>query len=363
MEKTTPKEPVKELDILNEDLENYFANTIIPQLYVDGNLILRKFTPPAMKQFMLTHADINKNIQDVTDNIRYPTLIENINEVIATGEILEKEVQTTDKRWFQMNILPYIIRRENRTNGVIITFVDITKRIAILNELEKLNAEHDTLLYTLSHDIKQPLSTIVLLADQLMEAYDNKDTEQFTTWIEMLTRASNNMKTLLKDFTEHIYVESVIPNEDERLNIEDVFHDVILALRNDIYNNGIDIQTQFNTSEIMFSRKNLRSIVFNLLSNAIKYKKTDDSLRIVITTVKQSDYVVFSIKDNGLGIDKKYHKTIFDKFSRINPHVEGTGMGLYIVNRMLIDKGGKIEVESVIDEGSTFNVYFKSDYQ
>ena len=362
MEKTTPKVSANELDVLNEDLENYFANTIIPQLFVDGNLILRKFTPPAMKQFTLTHADINKNIQDVTDNIRYPTLIENINEVIATGEILEKEVQTTDKRWFQMNILPYIIRKENRTNGVIITFVDITKRIAILNELEKLNAEHDTLLYTLSHDIRQPLSTIVLLADELMEAYNNKDTELFTTWIETLTRASKNMKTLLEDFTEHIKVESGIPNEDERLNIEDIFHDVLLALRNDIYNNGIDIQTQFNTSEITFSRKNLRSIVFNLLNNAIKYKKTGEPLKILITTVKQPGYVVLSINDTGLGIDTRNHKTIFDKFSRINPHIEGTGMGLYIINRMLTDKGGKIEVESVIGEGSTFNVYIKSDY-
>ena len=362
MEKTIPEVSANELDDLNEDLENYFANTIIPQLYVDGNLILRKFTPPAMKQFTLTKADINKNIQDVTDNIRYPTLIENINEVIATGDILEKEVQTTDKRWFQMNILPYKIRRENRTNGVIITFVDITKRITILNELEKLNSEHDTLLYTLSHDIKQPLSTIVLLADQLMEAFDNKDTELFTTWIEMLTRASQNMKTLVEDFTNHIYIESAIPNEDERLNIEDIFHDVILALRNDIYNNGIDIKTQFNTSEIMFSRKNLRSIVFNLLSNAIKYKKTGETLNILITTVKQEGYVVLSIKDNGLGIDTGNHKTIFDKFSRINRHIEGTGMGLYIISRMLTDKGGKIEVESVIDKGSTFNVYFKSDY-
>src|SRR6185437_4785784 len=70
------------------------------------------------KQFTLTHDDINKNIQDITDNIRYPTLIENIREVIATGQILEKEVQTTDKRWFQMNILPYYVRKENRTNGV-----------------------------------------------------------------------------------------------------------------------------------------------------------------------------------------------------------------------------------------------------
>jgi two-component system phosphate regulon sensor histidine kinase PhoR len=362
VEKNTPKATVQILDDLNEDLENYFANTIIPQLYVDGNLVLRKFTPPAMKQFTLTQADINKNIQDVTDNIRYPTLVENINEVIATGDILEKEVQTTDKRWFQMNILPYIIRKENRTNGVIITFVDITKRIAILSELEKLNAEHDTLLYTLSHDIRQPLSTIVLLADELVEAYDDKDKEQFTTWIEMLRSASKNMKILVEDFSNHVYLESVIPNEDERLNIEDIFHDVILALRNDIYNKGIDIETQFNTSEIMFSRKNLRSIVFNLLNNALKYKKPGEILKILITTVKQDGFVVLSINDNGLGIDTENHKKIFNKFSRINPHIEGTGMGLYIINRMLTDKGGKIEVESEIGKGSTFNVYFKSDY-
>ena len=361
MEKNTAKVSTNELDVLNEDLENYFANTIIPQLFVDGNLILRKFTPPAMKQFTLTNADINKNIQDVSDNIRYPTLIENINEVIAKGEILEKEVQTTDKRWFQMNILPYIVRKENRTNGVIITFVDITKRITILNELERLNAEHDTLLYTLSHDIRQPLSTILLLADELMEAYDIRNKEQFATWIETLTRASKNMKTLLEDFTEHIKVDSRIPNEDERLNIEDIFHDVILSLRNDIYNNGIEIQTQFNTSEIIFSRKNLRSIVFNLLSNAIKYKKTDEPLKILITTEKKSGYVILSINDNGLGIDKLHHKTVFNKFSRINANVEGTGMGLYIVSRMLSDKGGKIEVESDIGNGSTFFVHFKSD--
>ncbi len=353
---------VNELDDLNEDLENYFANTIIPQLYIDGNLILRKFTPPAMKQFTLTNADINKNIQDVTDNIRYPTLIENINEVISTGDILEKEVQTTDKRWFQMNILPYKIRRENRTNGVIITFVDITKRIAILHELEQLNAEHETLLYTLTHDIRQPLSTIVLLADELVQAYNKKDTEQFTAWIEMLTRASINMKGLLEEFSNHVHIEAVLPGEDERVNIEDIFSDVILALRNDIYNNGIVVKTEFNTSEIMFSRKNLRSIVFNLLNNAIKYKKAGESLEIIVTTTKQEGYVVLSINDNGLGIDTSNHKTIFDKFSRINPQIEGTGMGLYIINRMLTDKGGKIEVDSIIGNGSTFHVYFKSDY-
>ncbi len=91
----------------NELLENYFENTIIPQLYIDGKLILRKFTPPAMKQFTLTLADIGKNVDEIKDNIRYPTFLENINEVIETRVGLEKEIQTTDLRWFQMNILPY----------------------------------------------------------------------------------------------------------------------------------------------------------------------------------------------------------------------------------------------------------------
>ena len=99
----------------SENLENYFENTIIPQLYVDAGMVLRKFTPPAMKQFALCHSDIGKSMHEVVDNIRYATLIENITEVINTGVILEKEVQTTDKRWFQMNILPYIVRKEKKT--------------------------------------------------------------------------------------------------------------------------------------------------------------------------------------------------------------------------------------------------------
>ena len=71
------------LQIANDSLQNYFENTIIPQLYVDAELVLRKFTPPAMKQFSLSNADIGKNMVDVVDNIRYPTIIENIEKILA----------------------------------------------------------------------------------------------------------------------------------------------------------------------------------------------------------------------------------------------------------------------------------------
>lgn len=363
MSQKLKKEPSKNLNIKNEELENYFANTIIPQLYVDGQMILRKFTPPAMTLFSLAKADINRDINDVKDNIRYHTLIENIEEVIATSEILEKEVQTTDGKWFQMNILPYKVFNENRTNGVIITFVDITNRIKTLKELEKLNAQHDTLMYALSHDIRQPLSAIVLLADALMEAYNRQNTEQFTKWIGTLKTTSNAMKALVNDFTEENELKPEPTGKEERVNIENIAQDVILALKSDIFNKGINITTNFETSEIIFSRNNLRSIVYNLLSNAIKYKSPESPLEIILSTEKTNDFVLLKVKDNGVGIAEEHQENIFKKATRINSSIEGTGMGLYIIKRMVENNDGKVEVKSQLGKGSTFSVFFKSGYK
>jgi two-component system phosphate regulon sensor histidine kinase PhoR len=357
------KEPSKNLYVRNEELENYFANTIIPQLYVDGEMILRIFTPPAMTLFSLTKADIDRDINEVKDNIRYPTLIGNIEEVIATSEILEKEVQTTDGKWFQMNILPYKVFHENRTNGVIITFVDITNRIKTLKELEKLNAQHDTLMYALSHDIRQPLSAIVLLADALMEAYNRQNTEQFTKWIGTLKTTSNAMKALVKDFTEENETKPEAAEIEERVNIENIAQDVILALKSDISNKGINITTNFQTSEIIFSRNNLRSIVYNLLNNAIKYKSPESPLEIILSTKKMDGFVLLKVKDNGVGIEEGHQENIFKKATRINNTIEGTGMGLYIIKRMVENNDGKVEVKSQLGEGSTFSVFFKSGYE
>jgi|AntRauMFilla1563_2_1112583.scaffolds.fasta_scaffold00195_4 two-component system phosphate regulon sensor histidine kinase PhoR len=204
MKNQTPEETDYELDDLNVDIENYLANTIIPQLYVDCNLILRKITIPAINQFNLTPDDINQNIQEVSEKINFPALLKHIKQVINTGNNLEKEIQTSDNRWFQMNILPYMIRNENKSNGVMITLIDITKRIEVITELEKVNAEQSTLLYKLSHNLKQPISNIGLLADELTEAFNKKDTDQFTVWIEILRSASGKMNKIIRDFTNQL---------------------------------------------------------------------------------------------------------------------------------------------------------------
>ncbi|MBH1960742.1 MAG: PAS domain-containing protein [Flavobacteriia bacterium] len=137
---------IRELSFHIELLENYFRNTIIPQLFIDGTLRLQKFSLPAMKQFSLADSDIGRPIEEIKDNFRFPSIIDNIKKVTDTGEILEKEIQTLDRRWYQMNIFPYILLQAKKTEGVIVTFVEITAMIEELRVQKKLVADYEILI-------------------------------------------------------------------------------------------------------------------------------------------------------------------------------------------------------------------------
>lgn len=343
---------------LNEELENYFRNTIIPQLFVDGNLVLRKFTPPAMKQFDLSYDDIGKPIEEICHHIRFPTFMENIQEVIDTGKDLEKEIQTTDLRWFQMNILPYKIVKEKRTNGVIITFVNITDRIRNLKEIEKLNADHETFIYSVSHDLKGPVSNLEGLIGALKEATEDSNIECKNV-VDMVSTSASDLKKIINELTDVTRTRHDFSKGPERVSIESILEEVQLTLRDRILATGAKINTEINVSEFNFIRKNLRSIVYNLLSNAIKYKSLDRLPEIFIKTEESKESIILSIKDNGLGIEDSKKGSIFSEFSRISNDIEGTGVGLYIVSKMVDNNGGKIEVESEVGKGTTFKIYFK----
>lgn len=108
-----------------------------------------------------------------------------------------------------------------------------------------------------------------------------------------------------------------------------------------------------------FSEKNLRSIIYNLLSNAIKYRSSDRSPFVHIGCQQTAQYEILTVVDNGLGMDLSREEKLFTMFRRLHDHVEGSGIGLYMVKKMIENAGGKIEVESKVGEGSIFRVYFK----
>jgi two-component system phosphate regulon sensor histidine kinase PhoR len=243
---------VSTLTQLNEELENYFSNTIIPQLFVDAQLILRKFTPPAMKQFKLKHEYIGKPLEEIHENFRYPTIIDNITTVIETGEILEKEIQTTDRSWYQMNILPYLVRKENKTNGVIITFVDITPRIRDLEEQEKLIAEHELLLDTIAHDIKNPLLALSLTIEMLKKVPE-KGMEKFPILLGHVESSLKQMKQVVNDLVHSRWQEHRYQAEEELLDLQNVLEDVRLTLAQQIRESGAVIKEDIGLSQMTLS--------------------------------------------------------------------------------------------------------------
>lgn len=360
------KEQIKELIQLNEELENYFSNTIIPQLFVDADLILRKFTPPAMKQFSLTPDHIGKPMAEMVDHIRYSTITENIQEVVNTGQILEKEIQTTDFRWFQMNIIPYLIKEKNKANGVIITFVDITDRIKNLRELERLNASHETFIYAVSHDLKAPLANIEGLVNLLIETSEELvtqgggDLKEQKVVADLLGESVETMRNMIDDLADITKIEGNYPEPVEPIRFETILQEVEWMLKGKIQESQAQINHDIQAPKVDFSRKNLRSIIYNLLSNALKYKSPDRVPEIYIKAEKVAGLVQFSVKDNGLGIPADKIDLIFDQFSRLEKEGEGTGIGLYLVKKIIENAGGQIKVNSKRGEGSEFMVYLKA---
>ncbi len=342
----------------NDELENYFRNTIIPQLFIDGDLKLQKFTPPAMKQFSLSASDIGRPINEIKDNFRFPSIIDNIQQVINSNDILEKEIQTIDLRWYQMNIIPYVKMKDNKTDGVIITFVEITMRIKDLKEQEKLIADHEILLDTISHDIKNPLANLVLAIDLFKDISPN-DEKEFKTLLKIVDSALAKMHKLIKELTEVRKEEHKYKAEEELLNFEHILEDVRLTLNDNIITANAKIISNINISEITFSRRKLRSILYNLVNNAIKFSSPERQPNIIVTTNRENDYIVISVKDNGIGIEESKFDAIFSKYYRLENAIEGSGIGLYLVKEIVNNAGGKVLLESELGKGAEFKVYLK----
>ncbi len=356
----TTKEQLEHLVEMNDELENYFRNTIIPQLYIDSDLILRKFTPPAMKQFSLSKGDVGKFIGDIKDNFRYPSIIENIEAVISNNEILEKEIQTTDFRWYQMNIIPYTVKKEKRTNGVIVTFVEITMRIKDLKEQEKLISDHEILLDTISHDIKTPLTSLALAID-LFKNVSLEDPAAFKTLLNILENSIIKMRDIISQLTDTRKQEHKYKAEEELLNIEHILEDVRLTMNDIIEDSGAKIKTEINVSQITFNRRKLRSVIYNLVNNAIKYKSLIRKPEIYIKTEIEENCFVLSITDNGIGIDESEQEKIFSKYFRVENGIEGSGIGLYLIKEIVKSSGGKIMVHSQKGKGSTFKIFLNNE--
>ena len=245
-------------------------------------------------------------------------------------------------------------------NGSIVTFVDITKRLTTIRELEKINADHQVLMFALSHDMKQPISTIKLLSSGLIDTYKRQDQENFHLMIKRLQSTSNALTRLVDEFTANGEANLQQKEKENLQDLKSICEDVLDALREEIQGKNIKVLRNYKATAVLFPKNSLRSVIYNLLHNAIKYKDNNRATVIQITSSEIKGFVIFSVEDNGLGIAEEHQEKVFRKSSRLNKEIEGTGMGLYIIKNLMETHGGRIELTSTLGEGSKFEVFFKS---
>ncbi|WP_296618375.1 chemotaxis protein CheB [Marivirga sp.] len=350
---------IKELAEANDDLNNFFKGTVNGQLYIDNDLILRKFTSPATRQINLKNSDVGRPLSDISTKIKESTLIHDIQDVIESTNEIIKEVETNDDHWYQMVITPYFKEHEEIYDGVIVTFNDITQLEKTQHRLSRINEDHNTFIYSVSHDLRGPLSSLQGLVSFLTdsEKAESIGTEKI---MEMIQTSIKNLLETIDELSDIAKIENEIEN-CEPVDIEEVYEEIKIGMHGLINKTKTNIICDFEEHTIFFSKKNLRSVLSNLINNAIKYRSPEREPEIIISSKKENDYVLLSVQDNGLGMEADKIEEIFNVFKRRHNHVEGSGVGLYLVKKIVTNADGEISVESELGKGSTFNVYFKSE--
>jgi signal transduction histidine kinase len=238
------------------------------------------------------------------------------------------------------------------------------QQLSHLNEdLSRANSDLDNFIYTASHDLKAPILNIEGLVNSLLRQLpqENLQGERAGKTVGFIQDSVERFKQTIAHLTDIAKLQHQASQEATLLEVAPLLDAVQLDLAPVIEESKAKLEIDVSECpRIYFSEKNLRSIFYNLLSNAIKYRSPERALLVRISCQQQQGYQVLIVEDNGLGMDMSQEEKIFSMFKRLHDHVEGSGIGLYIVKKMLDNAGGKIEVKkSQVGVGSTFWVYFK----
>ncbi|MET4080715.1 two-component system CheB/CheR fusion protein [Pedobacter sp. UYP30] len=356
---------IEKLTDLNDDLNNYFRSNTNGQIFVDRDLLLKRYSPSATKHINIRESDIGRPLTDISSNVKLETLILDIKEVIINEKTVTREAESTDGKIYQVMTMPYIKKNSIKADGAIVSFYDISELKQLLKELNisnesfrRINEDLNNFVYGASHDLNAPLFNIESLMGILNMKIDlsNPDLSNISG---MMDKALTNFKEVIKEMGKIVVLETESSENAKLENFEGVFKEIEGAISGRIKLANAKITTDFKEKEVRFSKKNLRSILLNLTTNAIKFQSPNRLSEISIKTKKEDNFVVLTVTDNGIGIKKERLGYLFKMYHRINDDIEGQGIGLYLIRKIINASGGKLEVESETDEGTTFRIYFK----
>jgi PAS domain S-box-containing protein len=222
-----------------------------------------------------------------------------------------------------------------------------------IEALERSNLELQHFAYVASHDLQSPLRSISGFVQLLRAEYAGQLDEQADDWIRRTVQSIQQMQSLIRDLLEYSRVDAR-SRPFQPVPFREVVADAMGLLKASIHDSGAQVTYDLLPS-VVGDRAQLVQLMENLIGNALKYHGHQPPLIHVSAERRENDWV-FSVRDNGLGIDPKYHEQIFEIFQRLHDQQEypGTGIGLAICRRVVHRHGGRIWLASEPGHGSTF---------
>ena len=290
---------------------------------------------------------------DITDRSRIQhkekeLLKKNIREGLSHSQDLEKAVEERTKELEHANVT---LGEKN-------------------DELGKMNTELEAFAYVSSHDLQEPLRKIQTFSRRILETENKNLSERGIDYFNRMQRAAARMQKLIEDLLSFSHL-NIAERKFENTDLNKIVEEVKIELKETIEEKQATIQTK-GLRKIRVISFQFRQLIHNLLTNALKFSKPGHPPHIIIKSqivegnkvgnknLQPGKYCHISISDNGIGFDPQYKERIFEVFQRLHGKDEyaGTGIGLAIVKKVVENHNGTITVTSIVNEGTTFNIYF-----
>jgi signal transduction histidine kinase len=381
----------READQQRELLHTLFMDAPAPIAILDGPSHVYQLVNPAYQQIFPGRSLLGRPVAEALPELADTAVADLLQHVYTTGEPFvaqEMSLQLARHEGDALELLYFNFTYQPRYNtadqvdGILVFAYEVTEQVharqaieenrqraqALADELaatnqrlRRTNADLDTFVYTASHDLKAPIANLEGLFTALREQLPPNALQAplVPRVLEMMDGAVQRFRETLTHLTD---VSKLQPDDDgapaEVVDLGALVRAVRLDLAADLEAAGATLTVDLtDLPTARFSPKNLRSIVYNLLSNAVKYRNPARVLLVQVRGRRAEGQFVLEVQDNGLGLDTNQQSKLFGMFRRLHTHVEGSGVGLYMVKRLVENAGGHVDVASQPDVGSIFSVW------
>jgi PAS domain S-box-containing protein len=283
---------------------------------------------------------------------------------VLRGEHVVFEVMVDNQNYLK-NGVP-LTNSSNHIDRILLVTQNITEskiaeseRERLIKDLKSQNEELQRFAYIISHNLRAPIVNITSLLD-LYNHKNPSDMENIEI-IENLKISTNILNGTLEDLIEVVSIKKNKLPKIERVSFRKLLKNTERSLSKQFHESGAVIESDYSAAPyINYIYSHLENFIINLTTNSIKYKHAERNPVIQIKSYLEDGYTVIEFKDNGIGLDlERYKDRLFGLYQRFHSHVDGKGLGLYLIREQIRAHDGNLRVESTVGVGTTFYIYLK----